>query len=1096
MARYGDLGTQYFDDAGDPLVNGKVFFYETGTTTLKTTYADVDFAIPNTNPVILTAAGRQPNIFFDGVAKAILATSAGTQILVRDPVGDTAESFGNPWIASKRYSANDVVQGSDGQYYVSLINGNVNNNPVTTTGNWTFLYSVEWSAGTTYKEGSVITYQNLLYQSLQDSNINKNPLTETTYWVLISLAYVSTTTYTAGQNVVGPDGVFYTALRTTIGDTPASSPSDWVGTSAAAAASATAAAASATAAAASASSASTSATNAATSASTASTQATNAAASAATATTQASNASTSASNAATSETNAAASASTASTQASNASTSATNAAASATSATASASTATTQASNASTSASNAATSASNAATSETNAAASASTATTQATAASASASSASTSATNASNSASAASSSASAASTSASNASTSASSALTSANNATTQANAASASAAAAAAIVDISSVTTFTNPLARAVQVAITAATSASNGIQQLTNTQNNFGTGNFALQWRGSVPDWTPAANVILLNKHDGTNGYILTLLTTGFLRLTINGFNYDSSVATGMTDNYVAIIDVDITRETATAAGSVTFTLNGVQLGTALAIAVPAEKVTNGTFDTDITGWTANSGGTSTWNSGKLRIERTSANTSAYQLISFSAGETRSFKATITHVTGATTDATLTLSTSTNVALASLAVGNELLNGASGTSVLSYTSPTAQSIYLHANVYGGNGTYDYDVITSVPSTYSVDNTSSLYVCGTSAVRSASQWFSHRLFNRAKTVAENLGMFVNGMASADVGASQTATFTGDFSTADGFVTITGTATVTANVDGVSDGTTSKDNCLRIDKTAVAGSTGAAKTTGTLLPNMKTAWARLFVYIPAGQAYIDGFVITRSSTISAATTIFDGTGVNGQWVEVSGAAAPISANTANDRLYIHAKDGASTTISASAVGELFYITGVVFGQAGITSELLAQNAQTDNGQVLDSSGNKQHALLPAAGASIMGDISARRIEVRWTNTWAATSELQYVGGVNQAIFPLNHYIESLVVIPEGATLTGFTIGDGSNASYYGTVNGTITSGVAIYVQLDKRVHDGTNRKLTITPMGAFTGNINTTLVGTELERK
>jgi hypothetical protein len=157
MARYGDLDTQYFDDAGDPLINGKIFFFETGTTTPKPTFADVNFTIPNAHPVILTAAGRQPNIFFQGVAKAVLATSAGVQILVRDPVGETASTFGNPWIASKDYNANDVVQGSDGDFYRSLVNGNVNNNPVTTSGSWTFLYSVEWSAGTTYKTGSVVT---------------------------------------------------------------------------------------------------------------------------------------------------------------------------------------------------------------------------------------------------------------------------------------------------------------------------------------------------------------------------------------------------------------------------------------------------------------------------------------------------------------------------------------------------------------------------------------------------------------------------------------------------------------------------------------------------------------------------------------------------------------------------------------------------------------------------------------------------------------------------------------------------------------------------------------------------------------------------
>ena len=249
MARYGDLDTQYFDDAGDPLVNGKIYFYESGTTTLKDTYADVDLTVPNTNPVILTAAGRQPNIFFNGVAKAILATSSGTQILVRDPVGDTANSFGNPWIASKRYSANDVVQGSDGEYYVSLVSGNVNNNPVTTTGSWTFLYSVEWSAGTTYKVGSVVTYEAIVYQSMQNANLNKNPSTEAAWWVPIQLAWIATQTYALDANVVGSDGVLYTSIQAAnTGNDPASSPLWWVGTSGAAAASAISAAASAAAA--------------------------------------------------------------------------------------------------------------------------------------------------------------------------------------------------------------------------------------------------------------------------------------------------------------------------------------------------------------------------------------------------------------------------------------------------------------------------------------------------------------------------------------------------------------------------------------------------------------------------------------------------------------------------------------------------------------------------------------------------------------------------------------------------------------------------------------------------------------------------------
>lgn len=312
MARFGSLDTQYFDDAGNPLVSGKIYFYETGTTTPKNTYADINYTIANSNPVILTAAGRQPNIFFDGVAKAILTKSDDTQILVRDPVGDTASTFGNAWIASKDYNANDVVQGSDGEFYVSLVNGNVNNNPVTTSGYWTFLYSVEWSAGTTYKLGSVVTYQTIVYQSLQNANLNKNPSTETAWWVPIELVWSSTSTYAINANVVGTDGILYTSLQNAnTNHPPASSPSWWVGTSAAAAASASAAATSASNAASSASAASTSASNAATSES-------NAAASASTASTQATNASNYAAAASTSATNAANSASAASTSASNA----------------------------------------------------------------------------------------------------------------------------------------------------------------------------------------------------------------------------------------------------------------------------------------------------------------------------------------------------------------------------------------------------------------------------------------------------------------------------------------------------------------------------------------------------------------------------------------------------------------------------------------------------------------------------------------------------------------------------------------------------------------------------------------------------------
>ena len=227
MARFGDFD-QYLDNAGDPLAEGKLYFYESGTTTPKTTFADINNSIPNTNPVLLSAAGRQPNIFFDGVAKVILTDSDDVQLIVRDPVGETATDFGDEWVATKVYNAVDVVLGSDGVYYRSLINGNQNNNPVTTTGSWTLLYSVEWNQGTTYQVGSVVTYNDEQYQSLQGSNLNQNPSTQTAYWVLLSFAWLATATYAEDQNAVGTDGILYTSLQAAnIGNDPATSPAYW-----------------------------------------------------------------------------------------------------------------------------------------------------------------------------------------------------------------------------------------------------------------------------------------------------------------------------------------------------------------------------------------------------------------------------------------------------------------------------------------------------------------------------------------------------------------------------------------------------------------------------------------------------------------------------------------------------------------------------------------------------------------------------------------------------------------------------------------------------------------------------------------------------
>ena len=233
MSRFGNLADQYFDDAGDPLVSGQIYFYETGTSTLKNTYSDINLSIANPNPVLLSAAGRQPNIFFDGVAKAILTNSSDVQIEVRDPIGETTSAFGTPWLASKVYSAGQVVRGSDGVYYESILNGNQGNDPTAAGGGtyWSLLYSIAWSAGQTYQTGFMVTGSDeVLYQSLTDNNVGNNPVSSPAYWANpATVAWQSTITYGLDANVTGSDGIIYTSTGAgNLNNNPISSPSNWI----------------------------------------------------------------------------------------------------------------------------------------------------------------------------------------------------------------------------------------------------------------------------------------------------------------------------------------------------------------------------------------------------------------------------------------------------------------------------------------------------------------------------------------------------------------------------------------------------------------------------------------------------------------------------------------------------------------------------------------------------------------------------------------------------------------------------------------------------------------------------------------------------
>jgi hypothetical protein len=76
---------QAFDANGDPLSGGKVYTYEVGTSTLKTSYSDYDASTANANPVVLDSRG-EADIYVKGAYKISVYTSADVLVWTLDNV--------------------------------------------------------------------------------------------------------------------------------------------------------------------------------------------------------------------------------------------------------------------------------------------------------------------------------------------------------------------------------------------------------------------------------------------------------------------------------------------------------------------------------------------------------------------------------------------------------------------------------------------------------------------------------------------------------------------------------------------------------------------------------------------------------------------------------------------------------------------------------------------------------------------------------------------------------------------------------------------------------------------------------------------------
>jgi len=197
MPRYIDPRPQYLDDAGNPLVAGKVFIFESGSSTPKDLFSDVNLSITAANPVILSGSGRMPNTFFIGSARAKLTDADEVQFWDIDPIGGGTDGAFSDWNAQGSYDKNAYVIASDGFNYQSLSSNNFGNDPTTSPEFWTRQDFIQtYNVNQTYELSELVIFSGTVYESQVGTNINNQPDTSPTQWTAIGTLPLPTHTET------------------------------------------------------------------------------------------------------------------------------------------------------------------------------------------------------------------------------------------------------------------------------------------------------------------------------------------------------------------------------------------------------------------------------------------------------------------------------------------------------------------------------------------------------------------------------------------------------------------------------------------------------------------------------------------------------------------------------------------------------------------------------------------------------------------------------------------------------------------------------------------------------------------------------------
>lgn len=210
---------RFFTSDLKTLPGAKLYFYENGTTTPKTTYQDPFKTNAHANPVVAGSLGYAadtfPPIFLDGTYTVELQNSAGVVQAgwpVNNVGGEKIEGQLDNYSPITAYSIGQLVTGSDGNRYESTANNNLNRdptNPANRTAYWKQVFIIgEYVSTESYGVGDYVTHDGGLFKCVQ-AGAGNNPNTAHAYWVRMHNIphWGSTATYRQYDLVIDSNGV-------------------------------------------------------------------------------------------------------------------------------------------------------------------------------------------------------------------------------------------------------------------------------------------------------------------------------------------------------------------------------------------------------------------------------------------------------------------------------------------------------------------------------------------------------------------------------------------------------------------------------------------------------------------------------------------------------------------------------------------------------------------------------------------------------------------------------------------------------------------------------------------------------------------------